>query len=56
MTEPREIQVPRSAVEYVVYRARDLLEKGMEHEAWELLDQMTRRIGSSTVGPNMEEP
>jgi hypothetical protein len=51
----REHEVPRSAVEYVVYRARDLLERGQEHDAWWLLDEMTRRIGSSEVGTNIDD-
>lgn len=47
----REPGVPRSDVEYAVYRARDLLERGQAHDAWSLLDRMTRRIGTSESGP-----
>lgn len=51
VTPSREQQVPRSEVEYVIYRARDLLERGQAHDAWSLLDRMTRRIGTSESGP-----
>jgi len=52
--EIEEDEVPRADVEYVVYRARDFIERGQEMDAWRLLDEMTRRIGRSKAGPNMK--